>query len=88
MTRQGVIAVNTNPEVLTAALWSLDLRTDQFFTGMVSGSICCAKLAGIKVATAAHAATCKSSGLRLEQLVRGHRKFIAAVPSSKEYRQS
>ena len=73
MTRQGVIAMKTNPDVLlTAALWSLDLSRDQFFTGMVSGWICCAKLAGIQVATAANAAQCKSSGPRLQKVVRGH----------------
>jgi hypothetical protein len=73
MTRQGVIAMNTNPEVLlTAAIWSLDLSRDQFFTGMVSGWVCCAKLAGIKVATAANDAQCKSSVPKLEKLVRGH----------------
>ena len=62
MTRQGVMAMYTNPEVLPAAMLgalsigSLAFRRDQFFTGMVSRRTCCAKLAGIKAAAATKAA--------------------------------
>ena len=76
--------MNTNPEVLSsvAALGSpvpgsLDLRMGQFFTGMVSGRICCPKPAGIQAITAINPAAHIRFEPILENLGRGHKEFIA-----------
>jgi hypothetical protein len=88
MIRQGVIAMNTNPEVLppATAIRSLcdpllNLRIGQFFTGMASGRTCCAKLPGAKTATALNV-THNSTKPYLENLSRVHSDFIAASSSS------
>src|SRR5579859_3734592 len=54
----------------------------QFFTGMESVWNCCAKLAGIKAATATNAAPCNTTELSLENLKCRLSEFIAAVSPS------
>ena len=71
--------MNTNPAVLPAAALLLDLLTRQFFTGMLSAWTRCAKLAGIKAATATNTAPCSRTELSLENIERWHSKVIAAV---------
>jgi hypothetical protein len=44
---------------------------------MAFGSICCAKLAGIKTAATVNRAPCQSTELRLKGVERGHSEFIA-----------
>jgi len=50
-------------------------RTGQFFTGIVSGWIRCAKPSGIQAPTAMSAAACNSPQLNLEYLERGPSAF-------------
>jgi hypothetical protein len=87
MTRQGVIAMNTNPGVVPAAawlwspsVWAPALGTAQFFTGIVFAWTC-AKLAGVKAATAAKAAPRRNAKPSRENVARGHTEFITAVSS-------
>jgi hypothetical protein len=51
----------------------------QFFTGMVFGWTGCARLAGVKAATATNAAPCNSTELSFKNVERGHSEFIVAV---------
>jgi len=72
MTRQGTMAMNTKPEELSPATafgaeW-LAGRIDQFLTGMLSGRAGCAKLVGVKAATAVNTAPYNSTELLLERI--------------------
>jgi len=74
MTRQGTMAMNTKPvELSPATAFSAEWlagRIAQFLTGMLSGRAGCAKLVGIKAATAINTALYNSIELLLERIGR------------------
>jgi hypothetical protein len=86
--RQGVMAMNTNPEVLLAAARGslsnspLDLCTGQFFTGIFCRGTCCAELVGIKAVAAMSSAACKSTETDFGNVERGYSDLVNVFPYS------
>jgi len=80
MTRQGVMAMKTNLEVLPAAAARPDRSTldrstwvrASFSLVWYPAGVVAQSLPASKFATATHAALCNSTSLSLENMVRGH----------------